>query len=242
MRLNKFISSAGYCSRRAADSLIGEGRVQVEDASGRRRTAGLGDSVGEGETVYVDGERLRGGEGYVYFAVNKPRGIVCTGDSSVEGNIIDFAGIGRYVSYAGRLDAASTGLVLLTNDPALITLVTSPKAMHEKEYEVKISGEVTDEFLEKMQKGVSILLDDGRHKKPLRVRTRECRAWRTGKNSFGIILTQGYNRQIRRMCAALGESVNEIKRVRIMDVELGDLASGEVRRLTAEEVRSLKRI
>jgi len=249
VRLNKYLSGTGLCSRREADKLIEEGHVTVESADGEVKTATLGSRVRENDKVYVDGKPVRDkGEEKLYMVINKPKGVICTGDRRVKENIIDFAGLSHYISYAGRLDRESTGLVLLTNDGDLNDKIMRAAGYHEKEYIVKVDRYITDDFLQKMSQGVSIVLDDDRHlvkgsgEEPVgtRVTTRPCVIERRGARKFDIILTQGYNRQIRRMCQALGYTAVEIKRVRIMNLRLGGLREGMKRFLTREEIEGLK--
>lgn len=249
MRLNKYLSGTGLCSRREADKLIEEGHVTVESADGEVKTATLGSRVRENDRVFVDGKPVRDkGEEKLYMVINKPKGVICTGDRRVKENIIDFAGLNHYISYAGRLDRDSTGLVLLTNDGDLNDKIMRASGFHEKEYIVKVDKYITDDFLNKMSRGVSIVLDDDRHlvkgdgENPVgtRVTTRPCVIERRGARKFGIILTQGYNRQIRRMCQALGYTALEIKRIRIMNLRLGGLREGMKRFLTREEIEGLK--
>ena len=251
MRLNKYLSGTGLCSRREADKLIEEGHVTVEGPDGEVKTATLGSRVGENDKVYVDGKPVRDkGEEKLYMVINKPKGVICTGDRRVKENIIDFAGLNHYISYAGRLDRESTGLVLLTNDGDLNDKIMRAAGFHEKEYIVKVDRYITDDFLQKMSRGVSIVLDDDRHlvkdgedgSKGTRVMTRPCTIERRGARKFSIILTQGYNRQIRRMCQALGYTAVEIKRVRIMNLRLGGLREGMKRFLTREEIEGLKQL
>ncbi len=255
IRLNKFISSVGLCSRREADRMLADGRVSVLKeglTEGNEVTAGIGARIFPGDRVFVDGrELLQSDEEYLYLMLNKPRGIVCTGDRRVKENIIDFAGLKHYISYAGRLDKDSTGLVLLTNDGELNDKIMRAANYHEKEYFVRVDKFVTDDFLMKMRRGMTIVLDDDRHlvrKKPdgkpegTTVKTRPCRVKRLGRHTFLITLTQGYNRQIRRMCAACGYSVLEIKRIRLMNLELGSLKEGMKRFLTKEEIAGLRKM
>ena len=253
IRLNKYISGAGFCSRREADQMLAEGRVSVL-APGKEKAekASVGARISPGDRVFVDGrEVLRSGDEFLYLMLNKPRGIVCTGDRRVKENIIDFAGLKHYISYAGRLDKDSTGLVLLTNDGELNDKIMRAANFHEKEYFVRVDKFVTDEFVKKMRSGMTIVLDDDRHlvtkpgeEKPVGtpVKTRPCRVKKMGRHTFLITLTQGYNRQIRRMCAACGYSVLELKRIRLMNLELGSLKEGMKRFLTKEEIEGLRKM
>ncbi len=227
VRLNKFISDSGYCSRREADRLIEAGKVTVDG-----RPAGVGMKVRAGQQVLVEGKRLLKKEGFVYLAVNKPPGIVCTADKRVRNNLIDFIGYPRRVTYVGRLDKDSTGLILMTDDGQLNNRIMRSRYGHEKEYVVEVDRPADREFLEGMARGVPIL---GTVTKP-------CMVYAISRKKFGIILTQGLNRQIRRMCEYFGYRVTGLQRIRIMNIELRDLGEGEYRELTGEEVRKLRRL
>ena len=253
VRLNKFLSSSGVCSRREADRMLAEGRVSilVNGSGDTARTAGLGARKGLYDRVFVDGKEVKpSNDERLYLMLNKPKGIICTGDRRVKENIIDYAGLSHYISYAGRLDRDSTGLVLLTNDGELNDRIMRAVNRHEKEYLVRVDKCVTEDFLIKMRSGITIVLDDDRHmkKRPgdgkmvgTTVRTRPCKARQVGKYTFLITLTQGYNRQIRRMCAACGYSVLELRRIRLMNLELGALKEGMKRFLTKEEIAELRK-
>ena len=223
-RLNKFIADSGYCSRREADRLIEEGRVTVD---GRRGV--LGDKILPGMRVTVDGKALSGDGEKVYLLLYKPRGIVCTADPREPMNVVDYVGYPIRVFPVGRLDKDSEGLLLLTSDGEIVNRILRAAGGHEKEYEVAIDRPVTRAFVEKMMAGVPIL----------DTVTLPCRVRKTGERSFNIILVQGLNRQIRRMCEALGANVTHLRRVRIMNLRLGNLKSGEWRELTEAEVRAL---
>ncbi len=249
-RLNKYISDAGICSRREADRLIEAGKVEIQRKSRKDEPANAvlpahtGDRVFHGDTVFVNGRELPKKEpGRVYYAYHKPRGIVCTSDRSVKENIIDAVGLPVKVTYAGRLDKDSSGLIILTNDGAFSDGLMRASAYHEKEYVCTVDRPVTREFIEAMGSGVKILLDDEEHlrknPKGVYVTTRPCEVRQTGERRFSIVLTQGFNRQIRRMCRALGYGVTSLVRTRIMNLTLAGLAEGRVRALTAEEVSSL---
>jgi 23S rRNA pseudouridine2604 synthase len=224
MRLNKYISERGVCSRREADAWIAAGRVTVNGKPGE-----LGTRVGEGDDVRVDGRPLPGRRRAVYLALNKPRGVTCTTERDVPGNIVDFIGHRQRIFPIGRLDKDSEGLILLTNDGDIVNEILRVEHGHEKEYEVTVDRPVTPAFLSMMAAGVRI----GGEK------TRPCTIVRTGPASFRIVLTQGLNRQIRRMCSALGWRVRSLRRVRIMHIRLGALASGRWRELTDAEIRPL---
>lgn len=254
IRLNKYISAAGVCSRREADRLIENGQVMIQrSGEDNAAAARMGERVCPGDRVFVNGKEIAAEEQKkLYYMLNKPKGIICTGDRKISGNIIDYAGLTQYISYAGRLDRDSTGLVLLTNDGELNDMIMRASNYHEKEYIVKVDKVLTPEFIIAMQNGMEIVLDDDRHltneigrkgkRKGTVVRTRPCRVRRLGKKEFSIILTQGFNRQIRRMCLKKGYSVLEIKRIRIMNLLLGDLKEGAMRPLTDEEVAELRKM
>lgn len=230
IRLNKYLSEAGVCSRREADRLIEAGRVTVD---GVRAVPGM--KVSEEQKICVGKKVIQGAEQKVVLAVNKPAGIVCTGDMKVKNNIIRFLHYPVRVTYAGRLDKDSEGLLIMTNDGDLINGMMRARYAHEKEYKVRVNKEVAPEFIEKMSRGVHIRDKE----KNLDAVTRPCTVKKTGKYTFSIILTQGLNRQIRRMCEALGYKVDVLKRIRIMNVELGDLKPGQVRELTEQELKEL---
>lgn len=230
MRLNKFLSEAGVCSRREADRLILSGRVTVD---GKRAEAGM--QVTQENVVKVGKKRIHGREEKIVLAVNKPSGIVCTEDMREKKNIIRFLNYPVRVTYAGRLDKDSEGLLIMTNDGDLINRMMRARYLHEKEYKVTVNKPLTDEFLEKMRSGVRIRDEE----KKLDALTRPCRVEKIGKYTFSIVLTQGLNRQIRRMCDALGYKVTRLIRVRIMNIELGDQKSGTYRKLTEQELEGL---
>ncbi len=224
MRLNKHISESGICSRREADAWIAAGRITVNGAPGA-----LGTQVKPGDEVRVDGKPLPERRRAIYIALNKPPGITCTTEREVPGNIVDFVGQRERIFPIGRLDKDSEGLILLTNDGDIVNEVLRVERGHEKEYLVTVEPAVTDTFLSMMAAGVRI---GGEKTLPAKVT-------RTGRNQFRIVLTQGLNRQIRRMCSALGWRVKRLVRVRIMHIRLGKLASGTWRNLTPEEIRPL---
>lgn len=230
IRLNKYLSEAGVCSRREADRLIEAGRVTVD---GVQAVPGM--KVSKEQKICVGKKVIQGAEQKVVLAVNKPAGIVCTGDMKVKNNIIRFLHYPVRVTYAGRLDKDSEGLLIMTNDGDLINGMMRARYAHEKEYKVRVNKEVTPEFIEKMSRGVHIRDKE----KNLDAVTRPCTVKKTGKYTFSIILTQGLNRQIRRMCEALGYNVDVLKRIRIMNVELGDLKPGQIRELTEQELKEL---
>lgn len=230
MRLNKFLSEAGVCSRREADRLIEKGRVTVD---GRKAVQGM--QVSEDQVVRVGKKVIEGKNDKVVLAVNKPAGIVCTEDMRVKNNIIRFFKYPVRVTYAGRLDKDSEGLLIMTNDGSLINGMMRARYGHEKEYKVTVNKPVTEEFIRRMSEGVRI--QD--REKGLDVVTRPCKAQIIGKYTFSVILTQGLNRQIRRMCEVLGYKVTGLVRVRIMNIELGNLKPGASRRLTKQELKEL---
>jgi 23S rRNA pseudouridine2604 synthase len=224
MRLNKFISESGICSRRQADAWIAEGRVRVNGV-----LAELGTQVGEGDSVEVDGKPVQTRNEFVYIALNKPVGITCTTERHVEGNIIDYVNHPQRIFPIGRLDKDSEGLILLTNNGDIVNELLRVENHHEKEYVVTVDRPVEDDFLFGMAHGVDIIGE----------RTRPCAVRRIGRNAFGIILTQGLNRQIRRMCAVFDYRVYRLQRVRINNITLDGLAKGKWRDLSAAELRGL---
>ena len=231
IRLNKYTSEAGICSRREADRLIEKGQVLVDGVPALR-----GMKVRPGQRVQV-GDRVIGGKDEkVVLAVYKPVGVICTEDRRTKNNIVRFLKYPVRVTYAGRLDKDSEGLLLMTNDGDLINRIMRGRNLHEKEYRVTVDREVTDDFIEKMSAGVHIVDEE----KGLDAVTRPCTVRREGKYTFSIILTQGLNRQIRRMCRACGCRVRTLKRVRIMNIRLGDLRPGEYRKVTGEELETLR--
>lgn len=230
MRLNKYISESGLCSRREADRLIESGRVTVD---GKRAEPGM--QVTQENDVRVGRKRIGGKTEKIVLAVNKPAGIVCTEDMREKRNIIRFLDYPVRLTYAGRLDKDSEGLLIMTNDGGLIQRMMRSRYGHEKEYRVTVHKPLTEEFLEQMRQGVRIADKE----KGLNAVTFPCKAEKIGKYTFSIILTQGLNRQIRRMCEALGYKVTKLIRVRIMNIELDGLKSGETREITGQELREL---
>ena len=223
-RLNKFIADSGYCSRREADRLITEGRVKVDG-----RIGVLGDKVLPGTVVLVDGQSLTGDGEKVYLLLNKPVGIVCTADPREPMNVVDYLDYPIRIFPVGRLDKDSEGLLLMTSDGEIVNRLLRAAGGHEKEYEVTVDRPVTREFLEGMMKGVPIL----------DTVTLPCKIRRTGDRSFNIIIVQGLNRQIRRMCEYFGYNVKTLRRIRIMNIKLGNLKPGQWRELTKEEFTTL---
>jgi 23S rRNA pseudouridine2604 synthase len=224
MRLNKYISETGLCSRREADKWIEAGRVTLNGLA-----AGLGTQVAEGDEVRVDGELVGAKKKQVYIALNKPAGIICTTEPHIADNIIDHVGYPERIFPIGRLDRDSEGLILLTNDGDIVNEILRSENNHEKEYMVWVDRPITDLALRMMAGGVKIR---GEVTKPAQV-------FRLDAQSFRIILTQGLNRQIRRMCSALGYQAQRLKRVRIVNVRLGELRPGQWRHLTAVELSDL---
>ncbi len=226
-RLNKYLAACGLCSRRDADKLIGEGRVTVNGI-----TAAMGTRVCSEDKIAVNGRPLKGKEEKLVFAYYKPVGVTCTErDKFADKKISDMVKFPVRVTYAGRLDRESEGLLLLTNDGDLIDAMMRGKAGHEKEYIVKVDKEVTEDFIARMAAGVYL--------KELELTTRPCKAEKIGKFTFRIILTQGVNRQIRRMAKALSYRVTAIKRVRVVNVELANLKPGEFRQVKNDELQAL---
>jgi len=224
VRLNKYLSEAGVCSRREADRLIESGKVTVDGV-----TAQMGMRVTAGESV-KDGKKKRAKqEEMIVLAVNKPKGIVCTEDQRERDSIVRFLNYPVRVTYAGRLDKDSRGLLLMTNNGDIINQMMRAANRHEKEYKVTVDKEITEQFIKKMSEGVPIL----------DTVTRPCTVKKIGKYTFSIILTQGLNRQIRRMCAAFGYEVKDLVRIRIMNIRLGSLKEGAYRKLTDEELEEL---
>lgn len=227
MRLNKYIAHCGVCSRRDADGLIGQGRVRVNG-----KAAVPGQQVDASDEILVDGKPLQGNKKTVVLAFYKPIGVTCTErDAHADKIIADIISYPERVTYAGRLDKDSEGLLLLTNNGDLIQAMMKGANRHEKEYLVRVNKEITPDFLEKMSEGIYL--------KELDLKTRECRVEKTGKYTFRIVLTQGVNRQIRRMCTACGYRVQSLKRIRVLHVLLEDLKPGEYRELGEESVRRL---
>ena len=224
MRLNKYISETGVCSRREADKWIEAGRVTLNG-----QPATLGTQVAVGDEVRVDGESIGVKKKQVYIALNKPVGIICTTEAHIEDNIIDHVGFPERIFPVGRLDRDSEGLILLTNNGDIVNEILRSENNHEKEYLVTVDRPITDLSLRMLAGGVKIM---GELTKPSKVA-------RVNAQSFRIILTQGLNRQIRRMCSALGYKAQRLQRVRIMNIHLGNLRPGQWRHLTAAELAGL---
>ena len=224
MRLNKYISETGVCSRREADAWIEAGRVTINGT-----VAVLGTQVNAGDTVCIDGKPVGGSKKHVYIALNKPPGITCTTERDVKGNIVDFVGHRERIFPIGRLDKDSEGLILLTNNGDIVNEILREENEHEKEYVVTVDRPVTEIFLSGLASGVRIL---GTVTKP-------CKVSRVDKCTFKIILTQGLNRQIRRMCSFFGYKVVRLQRVRVINITLSGLKVGQWRELKPDEVRRL---
>ena len=225
IRLNKYLSEAGHCSRRNADKLIKEGKVTVNNI-----IAQLGTKVVDDDQIVVEGTLIKKKQTkMVYMALNKPKGIVCTTDKSVEkNNIISFINYHKRIFPIGRLDKNTEGLILLTNDGDIVNKILRSKNNHEKEYEVSVNKNLTNDFVQKMSSGIPIL----------GTMTKKCSVKKIKKNKFKIILTQGLNRQIRRMCNYLDYKVTNLKRIRIMNIKL-DTNPGKWRYLTQNELEDL---
>lgn len=225
VRINKAISDSGFCSRREADTIIEKGRVTI---NGEKST--LGDRVMPGDEVRVDGKLITENENLVYIMLNKPVGITCTTDRRFDDNVVDFINHPERIFPVGRLDKPSEGLLLLTNEGDIVNKILRAGNAHEKEYIVKVDRHVTDEFIKRMGSGIPIL----------DTVTKRCKVERISRFEFRIFLVQGLNRQIRRMCEYLGYEVVALQRIRIMNLELGDLPVGEWRDLTSKELKDLK--
>jgi len=228
-RINKYLSEVGFCSRRAADRLIEEGKVTING-----EITEIGSKVEEGDQVEVEGQKIINStkQKNIYLAFNKPIGIVCTTDRRVElDNIIDFIKYPKRIFPIGRLDKPSEGLIFLTNDGDIVNKILRAKNNHEKEYIVSVNRQIDKDFIQNMSNGVKIL----------ETTTKKCFVKQMGPKKFKIILTQGLNRQIRRMCEALGYRVRSLKRVRIMNIKL-DVPTGKYRELSKEELLELNRL
>jgi len=228
-RINKYLSEVGFCSRRAADRLIEEGKVIING-----EIAEIGSKVEEGDQVEVEGQKIIKStkQKNIYLAFNKPIGIVCTTDRRVEpDNIIDFIKYPKRIFPIGRLDKQSEGLIFLTNDGDIVNKILRAKNNHEKEYIVSVNSPINKDFIQSMSNGVEIL----------DTITKNCFVKQLGQKKFKIILTQGLNRQIRRMCESLGYRVRSLKRVRIMNIKL-DVPTGKYREITKEELIELNRL
>lgn len=227
IRINKYLSAAGVCSRREADRQIAAGNVRIGDAIAR-----IGDLVMPDMPVYYQGRLVEAEEESVLLVVNKPKGIVCTAQKKEKDNIIDFLHYPKRIYPIGRLDKQSEGLILMTNRGDFVNKIMRSGNRHEKEYLVTVHKTVSDSFLRALAEGVPIL----------DTMTRKCKVERIGKRSFRMVLTQGMNRQIRRMCEYFDYRVVSLKRVRIMNIRLGDLPTGSYRKVTPEELKRLEQM
>jgi len=223
IRINKFLSEVGFCSRRGADKIISQRRVYING-----EIAVLGSKVNRDDLIKVDGELINNQEEKVYLAFNKPVGIECTGNQKVKNNIIDYINFNKRLFTIGRIDKDSEGLILLTNNGDIVNNVLRAENKNEKEYLVTLNKKIDKDFIQKIRSGVRIM---GKL-------TKKCYVEKTYENKFKIVLTQGLNRQIRRMCNALGYRVTKLKRIRVMDIKL-DTKVGEYRFLNESEVKQL---
>ena len=232
MRLNKFLASIGVCSRREADKAIEAGRVMING-----QVIELGATVGDDDLVSFDGRYIGMGKDVekikpIIIAFNKPEGLVCTtSDNDGAMNVVDYIGMKERIYPVGRLDKDSSGLLLLTNQGSLTNSLLRAANYHEKEYIVKVNKDIDDAFINKMANGIYLY--------ELKTKTRKCKVKKLNKNTFSIVLTQGLNRQIRRMCLACGVKVQKLNRVRIVNIKLDGLALGDDRNLSEEEVKKL---
>jgi 23S rRNA pseudouridine2604 synthase len=223
IRINKYLSEVGFCSRREADRLIQQSKVTING-----KIAVLGDQVDDQDKIKVNGRPINSHRDFVYLALNKPVGITSTTDQSIKGNIVDFMNYPKRIFHVGRLDKDSEGLILMTNDGDIVNQILRAENAHEKEYIVDVDKEITPEFLSKIASGVPILNKI----------TQPCIVKKTAPRQFKIILTEGMNRQIRRMCDYFGYNVVKLKRTRIMNITL-DLPVGKYRELTDKELKTL---
>ncbi|RXK17992.1 pseudouridine synthase [Macrococcus sp. DPC7161] len=224
MRINKFLSEAGITSRRGADKWIEAGRVKING-----QFAEIGSKVTDEDVVTVDNKVITLDKGYVYIKLNKPRGITSTTERHIKGNIVDFVGHKERIFHIGRLDKDSEGLILLTNDGDIVNEILRKEGKHEKEYVVTVDKPITDDFVKQMSEGVAIL----------DTVTLPAKVKKLNNKTFNIILTQGLNRQIRRMTEALGYEVKQLRRIRVMNILVDDLKLGEWKYLTEDELTTL---
>lgn len=222
-RINKYLSESGYCSRREADRLIEQKRIKING-----QLAVVGSKVTEKDIISVDDKPIKKQEEFVYLAFNKPVGITSTTDQSIKGNIVDYIGYHKRIFHVGRLDKDSEGLILMTNDGDIVNQILRTENNHDKEYVVVVNKKITPDFITNMSKGVPIL----------DTVTKPCVIKQTGETTFKIILTEGLNRQIRRMCDYFGYQVISLKRIRIMHIHL-DVPVGKYRELTKKEIDQL---
>lgn len=225
-RLNKYLSEVGYCSRREADRLIEAGKVTIND-----KLPELGTKVKDGDVVKVDGKQVVNDNELVYIALYKPFGITSTTDKSDPTNIVDFMKYNKRVFHIGRLDKDSEGLILMTNDGDIVNKILRANNNHEKEYIVQVDLKITEEFMQGLRRGVPIL----------DTVTKKCKVYRVNENTIRIVLTEGLNRQVRRMCSYFGYRVEKLKRVRVMNIKL-DVPKGKWRHLKEDELAELKRL
>lgn len=223
--LNKYISNTGVCSRREADQMIEMGRVMINGEVAKK-----GNRVFDGDNVTIDNKPLKRKPRPIYIALNKPPGITCTTDLKDRDNIISFVNHKQRIFPIGRLDKPSSGLILLTNDGDIVNKILRVENQHEKEYIVTVNRVITNNFIARMSSGIPIL----------GTMTKKCKVKRLGNQKFSIILTQGLNRQIRRMCEHLGYNVMTLKRIRIMHLDIGNLKLGRWRNLTVKEISLLQ--
>ncbi|HOO60875.1 MAG TPA: pseudouridine synthase [Bacillota bacterium] len=229
VRINKYISSSGFCSRREADTYVERGVVTVDNV-----IAVNGTKVMDGQVVRIEGKPILPDEDYCYIALHKPVGITCTTDRRDKDNVIDYLQYGKRIFPIGRLDKNSSGLLLLTNNGDIVNKLLRAEGGHDKEYVVEVDHQIDDGFVKKMTSGIPL--------RELDAVTLPCEVTITGKCTFRIVLHQGLNRQIRRMCEYMGYRVIRLKRVRILNITLGSLPVGEMRNLTAKEVHDLLRL
>ncbi len=227
VRINKYLADSGICSRRQGDEAVAAGKVLID-----KKPAEMGSKVLPGQVVSFNGQVITPAKDMILIALNKPAGIVCTTDRRDPDNIIDFLNYKKRIFPIGRLDKDSEGLILLTNNGDIVNKILRAGNNHEKEYVVTVNKEITPEFLKKMSEGVPIL----------DTVTKKCRVTKIDDRTFSIILTQGLNRQIRRMCEALDYRVRHLKRVRIMNVRLGRLKPGDYRNVTPDEIAEMNRL
>lgn len=227
VRINKYLSEAGVCSRREADRFIEAGKITVDG-----KLAVMGTKVDGTQRICVEGKEVLHNESMILLAFNKPIGIVCTTQKKEKNNIVDYIQYPQRIYPIGRLDKDSQGLILMTNNGDIVNKMMRAHNMHEKEYIVEVDKPITEEFLKGMAKGVPIL----------DTVTRECKITKTGTKSFRIIITQGLNRQIRRMCEYFGYKVIKLERIRIMNIKLGKLAQGKYRNINEVELNELEKL
>lgn len=230
MRLNNYISSTGLCSRREADKLIQQGKVLING-----KIAKIGQIVEDNDNVKVNGKKITPKNNNVYIALNKPVGITCTTERHIKGNIIDYINYKERIFPIGRLDKPSEGLILLTNDGSIVNKILRSENNHEKEYLVTVNKNISESFIEKMENGVKIF-------NPVNNRwviTKKCKVTKIDNRTFKIVLSQGLNRQIRRMCEVFGYEVTKLKRIRIMDLTIKNLPTGKWKILSQKEINNI---